>query len=150
MSGRGYFAVALDNPKSGENVGGAMRAGQVFGAALIVIAGHRPPRFMRHPTDTMKAWRHIPTVMTEDVLDLQPYDCVPVAVDLVDGATPLPKFVHPERAIYIFGAEDATLGARVLDRCPHKVVIPTIAGRCLNLAASVNVVLYDRTTKVKS
>ena len=147
---RGYCAIGLDNPKSRENVGGVLRASAVFGAALVVLAGERPARAKRHmkaPTDPMKAWRHIPTVLVEDVFDAAPFDCVPVAVDLVEGARELPTFTHPERALYIFGAEDATLGARILDRCTHKVVIPTVAGRCLNLAAAVNVVLYDRWVK---
>ena len=57
----------------------------------------------------------------------------------------LPEYQHPERAFYIFGAEDATLGARVLDRCRDRVFVPTV--RCMNLAATVNVVLYDRMAK---
>lgn len=74
-----------------------------------------------------------------------PYGAVPVVVDLVEGAEPLPSFVHPERAFYIFGPEDGTIGKRFLDWVPHKVMIPT--KDCMNLAATVNVVLYDRMAK---
>jgi tRNA(Leu) C34 or U34 (ribose-2'-O)-methylase TrmL len=70
---------------------------------------------------------------------------VPVAVDLIEGATSLVEFKHPERAFYIFGAEDQTLGRRVLDWCKNVVYVPT--DRCMNLAATVNVVLYDRLAK---
>ena len=79
------------------------------------------------------------------MFDAIPYNCVPVAVDLLEGATPLPRYVHPERAFYIFGAEDATLGKRIIDRCRDKIVIPT--SYCMNLAATANVVLYDRMVK---
>ena len=79
------------------------------------------------------------------MFDGVPYDCVPVAVELVPGATPLPKYVHPERAFYIVGADDATLDKRVLDRCRDRVIVPT--NRCMNLAATANVVLYDRMVK---
>ena len=135
----------MDNPKSGDNVGGALRAAGVFGAAMVVISGERKKNFIRHPTDTLKAYSYIPTLLVDDVFDALPYNCVPVAVDILEGATSLPEFVHPVRAFYIFGGEDHTLGRRITDRCAHRVVIPS--RHCLNLAASINVVLYDRQVK---
>ena len=142
MSNRGFACIALDNPKFDVNIGGVFRAAGVYDADLIVVS---KGRFRRWPTDTTKAWRHIPTLRVESVLDAVPYNCVPIAVDLLEGATPLPEYVHPERAFYIFGAEDATLGKRILDHCRDRVVIPT--NHCMNLAATVNVVLYDRLAK---
>lgn len=140
---RGFACIGLDNPKFGGNVGAAMRAVGCYGADLVVIAG---TRFKREATDTCKAWRHVPVIAgLNDVFDAIPYDCVPVAVDLVDGAVPLPDYAHPERAMYIFGAEDATLGQRILSRCLDRVMVPT--RHCMNLAATVNVVLYDRLAK---
>lgn len=144
---RGYAAIGLDNPKNGVNVGGTLRAAGVYGASLVVLGGARP-KSIRHCSDTMAAYRHIPTVLVDDVFDALPFDCVPVAVDLLDNAKPLPEYKHPERAFYIFGAEDATLGARITDRCRDVIYIPT--NRCMNLAATVNVVLYDRLAKQTS
>jgi tRNA(Leu) C34 or U34 (ribose-2'-O)-methylase TrmL len=95
----------------------------------------------------MKAIRHLPLLETEDLKEMIPYDCVPVAVELIDGATPLPAYEHPVRAFYVFGAEDATLGKRTLDWCRDKIYIPT--NGCMNLAATVNVVMYDRLSKKK-
>lgn len=139
---RGYAAVGLDHAKTPANVGGVLRAAQIYGAAMVSISG---PRYRRWPTDTMKAWRHLPLVHVDDLRTVIPYDCVPVAVDLVPRAKSLPDYVHPERAFYIFGAEDQTLGARVLSWCRDVVYVPTSA--CMNLAATVNVVLYDRAMK---
>ena len=142
---RGFAVVALDNPKTPANIGAAMRAAGCYGAMLVVLGGPRPVRLKRIPTDPQKNWRHIPHVFAADVFDSIPYDCVPVAVDLLEGATPLPSYTHPERAFYVFGAEDATLGKRITDRCRDKIVVPTRF--CMNLAAAVNVVLYDRLAK---
>lgn len=142
---RGYSVIALDNIKSVPNLGSAMRAAQVYGAALVLIGGPRMARLGKIATDTMKAYRHVPVICVDDVMDNIPHDCVPVAVELVDDARALPAYTHPERAFYIFGAEDQTLGRRVLDRCRDKVMIPTRG--CMNLAATVNVVLYDRLCK---
>ena len=60
-------------------------------------------------------------------------------------ATPLPQYKHPDRAFYIFGPEDGTLGQSVTGWCRDIIYVPTIF--CMNLAAAVNVVLYDRMAK---
>lgn len=138
----GYCGIGLDNPKDSVNVGSALRAAGCYGAAFVAASGRR---FGSGPTDTMKMYRHIPLLRPDDVMSLLPYDCVPVAVDLIEGAIPLHEYAHPERAFYIFGAEDATLGGRILSKCRDVVYVPT--NGCMNLAATVNVVLYDREAK---
>lgn len=142
---RGYSVIALDNPKCLANLGGALRAAHCYGASLILIGGQRMLRIKRLVTDTMKAYRHIPVMLVDDVTEHIPYDCVPVAVDLVANATPLPEYRHPPRAVYFFGPEDGTLGERVLKRCRDRIMVPTTG--CMNLAATTNVVLYDRAAK---
>ena len=142
MDTRGYSAIGLDNPKTASNVGSALRASWCYGASMLAISGTRA---VRSCTDTPKAYRKLPVLRVDDLRSVIPFDCVPVAVDLVEGAIPLPEYQHPERAFYIFGAEDATLGARVLSWCRDAVMVPT--RDCMNLAAAVNVVLYDRLAK---
>jgi tRNA(Leu) C34 or U34 (ribose-2'-O)-methylase TrmL len=142
---RGYYGVGLDNPKTSINVGSVLRAAGVFGCHMVAVSGRR---YRRAPTDTMKQYRHLPLLQVTDLHDVIPYDCVPVAVELTERATPLTGYRHPDRAFYVFGAEDATLGQRVLSWCRDIVYIPT--NGCLNLAACVNVVLYDRLCKANS
>jgi len=142
---KGFAAVGLFRPKRSENVGGVMRAAHVYGAAMVAIQGDRTPVTSR--LDATKAWRSIPVLRDEDLFALASYGAVPVAVDLVEGAVPLPEFEHPERAFYIFGPEDGTLGRQHLDRCAHSIMVPT--AYCMNLAATVNVVLYDRMAKAR-
>jgi tRNA(Leu) C34 or U34 (ribose-2'-O)-methylase TrmL len=114
---------------------------------MLAVSGVRPSRFMgRIATDTQKAYRHLPVITVDDLHDVVPFDCVPVAVDLISGAKNLIDYQHPERAFYIFGAEDSTLGARVLSWCRDVIYVPT--HHCMNLAACVNVVLYDRAAKI--
>lgn len=139
---RGYSCIGLDNPKTDVNVGSALRACGVYEAAFIAATGKR---FKTACTDTMKHYRHIPFLRPDNLQSVIPYDCVPVAIDFIEGAIPLPEYTHPERAFYIFGAEDATLGDRVLSWCRDTVYVPT--NGCMNLAATVNVVLYDRLAK---
>jgi len=142
---RGFAAIGLDNPKSGVNIGSVFRAAGVYEAKLIVLGGPRPEKITRFQTDTMRTWKHTPVILTDDIFDALPFDTVPIAVDLLPDATPLMEFTHPERAFYIFGAEDSTLDERIVKRCAHTVYVPT--KHCMNLAAAVNVVLYDRLAK---
>ena len=142
---RGYAIIGLNQPKLAVNIGAVLRAAGCFGAAMTVVSGRR---YVRSGTDTMKAYRHLPLLHVDDILDSVPFDCVPVAIDLVPGAVSLYDYVHPERAYYIFGAEDQTLGSRIIERCRDTIYIPMTSG-CLNLAMCVNVVLYDRSMKMQ-
>jgi tRNA(Leu) C34 or U34 (ribose-2'-O)-methylase TrmL len=143
---RGYAAIGLANPKNGLNVGSVLRAAGCYGAAMVAVSGARPGRFLgRLATDTQKAYRHMPLITCEDMHSAIPFDCVPVAVELLDGAKSLFEYTHPERAFYVFGPEDGTLGKAITSWCRDVVYIPT--SYCMNLAATVNVVLYDRAMK---
>lgn len=139
---RGYAAIGLHMPKTPANVGSVLRAAGCYNAALVAISGHR---YKRAGTDTQASYRHMPLIQTEDLHRVVPLDCVPVAVDLIEGAKPLHSYAHPERAFYVFGPEDGTLGKAVTEWCRDVVYIPT--RYCMNLAATVNVVLYDRLVK---
>jgi tRNA(Leu) C34 or U34 (ribose-2'-O)-methylase TrmL len=139
--GRGYSAVGLFNPKLTLNVGSALRSAGCFGVALVAIQGRRA---VRAPTDTGKAWRHMPVQLVDGLREAIPYDCTPVAIEVTKDARSLSTFTHPERAFYVFGPEDGSLPPSVLAWCKHVVRIP--AG-CLNLGVAVAVTLYDREAK---
>lgn len=145
--GRGYAAIGLVQPKTPANVGSALRAAGCYGVDLVAVEGERGRNsfITSNATDTMKAWRHIPTQLTDDVFKVLPVGCVPVAVDLMPGAVSLVDFIHPQSALYIFGPEDGTLGERHAKLGMARVFVPT--RYCMNLAATVNVVLYDRLAK---
>lgn len=139
---KGYAAIGLHNPKTPANVGSVLRAAGCYEAAMVAMSGDR---FKRAATDTASAWRHLPLIQTDDLRSIIPFDCIPVAIDLVQGARSLTTYTHPDRAFYVFGPEDGTLGANILSWCRDVVYVPT--NGCMNLAAAVNVVLYDRMAK---
>lgn len=144
MDRTGFACIGLYKPKTPENVGSVLRAAHCYGASHVSIEGGRG-KFLNHATNTPAAHRHMPTFLVDDLLDCIPHDTQVVVVDLIEGATPLPNFIHPKRALYLFGPEDGTLGRKHTDRAQHVVYIPT--RDCMNLAATVNVVLYDRQMK---
>jgi len=141
----GYSSIGLVDPKTPANVGSVVRACGVYGAAQCVFTGKRFAKARQFITDPQKFHRHIPLINVENLQDVIPMDCVPIAVDLIEGAIPLNEYKHPERAFYIFGPEDGTLGREITSFCRDVVYIP--GNGCMNLAATVNVVLYDRMAK---
>ena len=139
---RGYSCIGLDNPKTPANVGSVLRAAGCYGASFVAIGGDR---IASGRTDTQKAWRHMP-LFTGDLRMLLPEGCTPVCIEMTADAESIFTFQHPERAYYIFGPEDGSVRKEVSDWCKVRVMIPTRF--CMNLACTVNVVLYDRMCKV--
>jgi tRNA(Leu) C34 or U34 (ribose-2'-O)-methylase TrmL len=139
---RGFAAIGLDRCKDTANLGGVLRAAQCYGAASVAVSGGRMGKYA---TDTMKAWKHIPCTETDDVMACIPFGAMPVVVELCERAKSIVGFTHPESAYYIFGPEDGSVRREIIDRAPLVIQIPTKF--CMNLAATVNVVLYDRLMK---
>lgn len=137
--------IGLSNPKSPTNVGGVMRAAGCYQADAVRFSGERYPRAASFQTDTKNVVERMPLERVEDLLADLPLDMKIVCVELAEGASPLPEFQHPDSAIYLFGPEDGTLEQSLLDAADAVVYVPTVG--CMNLSASVNVVLYDRLAK---
>jgi tRNA(Leu) C34 or U34 (ribose-2'-O)-methylase TrmL len=138
-----FSCVGLYNPKFDVNVGSALRAAYCYSVSMVAITGKRCS--VRNRADTPKTYLQIPILRVDDLHSVVPFNCVPIAVDLIEGAIPLQDYVHPKNAFYIFGPEDSTLGKNILSWCRDTIYIPTRI--CMNLAATVNVVLYDRMSK---
>jgi tRNA(Leu) C34 or U34 (ribose-2'-O)-methylase TrmL len=138
-------SIGLIDPKSPSNVGAVMRAAGCFHADAVFYTGTRFPRAAQFHTDTNNASRDIPLTGVASLLEVVPEQARMVCVELVEGAIPLPEYRHPDRAFYVFGPEDGTISQALIDRADDVVYVPTRG--CMNLAATVNVVLYDRMAK---
>ncbi len=151
-----HVSIALTNPKSPTNVGAVMRAAGCYQASQVLYTGRRYAQAAKYNKDTLKtdtknAQGKIPLLAVADFINIKELlETIPsttkiICVDLVEGATPLPHFIHPAQAVYIFGPEDGTINQQVIDSADEVVYVPTVG--CMNLAASVNVLLYDRLAK---
>ena len=142
---RGYFAVGIEHTKNSVNVGTLLRTAGIFGAAFVFTVG---ARYRQQSSDTRKTWRHTPLFHFTDLDDLMghlPFECRLVGVELDESATPLQKFTHPARGIYLLGAEDHGLSRQALERCHSLVVLP--GEHSLNVSVAGSIVLYDRLTR---
>ena len=145
MPNQAQVLIGLCNPKSPENVGSVMRAAACYRATEIRYTGKRFDRAAKYNTDTSKSKSKSALSHVNDLITEVPADLSIVCVELVEGATPLPLFEHPLNAFYVFGPEDGSIEQNLISHAQHVVYVPTVG--CMNLAASVNVVLYDRLAK---
>ncbi|MHA2939722.1 RNA methyltransferase [Vibrio sp. RC27] len=137
--------IGLYNPKSPTNVGAVIRAAGCYQADQIRYSGRRYERAAKFHTDTHNAKKTVELMGVDDLTSGLDANTKIVCVELAVGATALPEFQHPEQAIYIFGPEDGSLPQSIVDQADDVVYVPTTG--CMNLAASVNVLLYDRLSK---
>ena len=138
-------AIGLLNPKNPVNVASVLRAAGCYQATGVFYTGVRYDRAKEFYADTKAMHKIINTAAVADLQQAVPKGARTVVVELVEGAIPLPSFSHPDNAFYIFGPEDGSVPASVLAWADDVVYIPTKG--CMNLAATVNVVLYDRLAK---
>ncbi|AWM40220.1 SpoU rRNA Methylase family protein [Gemmata obscuriglobus] len=100
-------------------------------------------------SDTTKAWRSIPLfqyLTFDEFYAHLPHDCRLIGVEFPhEKAVSLPKFTHPERCVYLLGAEDYGLSKQALERCHRVVYAPS--QRCLNVAVAGSLIMCDRMAK---
>lgn len=142
---RGYFGIGIYQTKNWLNVGTLWRTAHNLGAAFIFTIG---TRYKKQASDTTTAMDSIPLVRYPTLEDFQrcrPIDCRLVGVEQAGGAVSLVTFEHPEKALYLLGAEDTGLPEAVIQKCQSLVQIPSKS--CLNVAVAGSIVLYDRVAK---
>jgi tRNA C32,U32 (ribose-2'-O)-methylase TrmJ len=138
--------IVLIDPKYPHNVGGVVRAASCYGADSVWIVGNRVQRELdllgRLPREE-RLRKYVPWSFVDKIE--QAIVGVPVAVELLNTTENLPLFEHPADVTYVFGPEDGNVPKGVLSVCHRFVSIPSY--HCLNLAAAVYTVLYDRVVK---
>jgi tRNA(Leu) C34 or U34 (ribose-2'-O)-methylase TrmL len=151
-------AVLLTNPKYPHNVGAALRACAAYETNQMTWTGDRVPHPDKWPKkarlpreERIKAYQAVRVEQYSDTVHalrhLQEDGYTPVCVE-VQAAIELPYFIHPRRAVYVFGPEDGDVAKGIRHACHQFVTIPVVG--CLNLAMTVNTVLYDRMVKERS
>ena len=96
----------------------------------------------------MQTHRHIPLyhyLTFEDFYNSMPYDCRLIGIELDEKSEPIKTFTHPERCIYLLGAEDNGLSKEVINKCHSIIQLP--GEYSMNVAVAGSIVMYDRFCK---
>lgn len=143
----GYFGIGIYRPKHEVNVGSIFRAAVLYGAAFVFTV---ETRYEKQPTDTTNTRAYIPLFHFDDMDALtahMPFGSVLVGAELGERTRALPHYVHPQRAVYIFGAEDEGLPSDVMKQCDAIVHIPTAQPWSMNVSNAAAIFMYDRHIK---
>ena len=142
---RGWCGIGIVHGKNSVNLGTLWRSAAVLDADFVFTVGRR---YKRQRSDTIDATRHMP-LWHFDTLDAllacQPNGGVLVGVEMTEDAVALSDFAHPERAIYLLGAEDHGLTEETLQRCDQ--IVRLHGEQSLNVATAGSIVLHDRVTQ---
>ena len=138
----GFFGIGIYHTKTEANVGTLWRSAYQLGASFIFTVGRR---YKKQASDTTKTWRSIPLYHYHDMdtfLENIPYDCRIIAVEMGGGA--MENMGHPDRCIYLLGAEDHGLPQSVLENCNMHISLAAVRQPSFNVAVAGSIVMYDR------
>jgi tRNA G18 (ribose-2'-O)-methylase SpoU len=149
---RGFFAIGIERGKTGHNLGTLWRAAFLYQADFIFTVGarYRADRDCGS-ADTVKAWKSIPLMHFDTVAAFaaaMPFGAPLVGVELTPQAISIARFKHPERAVYVLGAEDNGISREMQDRCHRFVQLPGTMS--MNVACAGTVVMHDRWHKLET
>lgn len=141
--------IGLINPKSPDNVGAVLRAAANYRVGKVFYTGDRYPRAIERKARAVdmsrKVSKDVLLTATDCLMDVATDNMKIVCVEFAINAISLPEYQHPADALYIFGPEDGSIDQAIIDQADAVVYVPTVG--CMNLSATVNVLLYDRMAK---
>ncbi|HEX4303859.1 MAG TPA: TrmH family RNA methyltransferase [Rhizomicrobium sp.] len=140
---RGYFAVGVDGISKPMNLGNLMRIANAFDASFFFNIAPQLRLADARNADTSDTQGTLPLYTYNSAEEFRlPTGCRLVGVEITEDAVELPRFRHPQRAAYVFGAERMSLSPAVLSRCEFVVKIPMKFS--INVGMAGAIVLYDR------
>ncbi len=139
---RGYFGVGVDGISKPMNLGNLSRIANAFDASFF-FSVNAQIKMADAQSDTSRAQQALPYYQFATIDEFRlPLGCKLVAVEITEEAVALPRFRHPQRAAYVFGAERLSLSPAMLARADYVVKIPMKFS--INVGMAGAIVLYDR------
>ena len=139
---RGYFGVGIVGVSKPMNLGNLVRIAHAFDASFFFSIAPRL-KLSDANSDTSNAEGQLPFYSFAHPDDFRlPMGCRLVGVEITDEAVELPRFRHPARAAYVFGAERYSLSPQMISQCEFVVKIPTRFS--INVGMAGAIVMYDR------
>jgi tRNA G18 (ribose-2'-O)-methylase SpoU len=120
-----------------------MRSSHAFDASFFFSIASQVRMADVKLADTSASAGHLPYYKFDTADDLRlPQGCRLVGVEITEDAIELPRFKHPTRAAYVFGAERYSLSPKTLARCEFVVKIPMKFS--INVGMAGAILMYDR------
>jgi len=134
--------IAIENLERDFNMGTIVRNANAFGVRKIHVIGS-------------KQWNKRGAMMTDKYLDIVYYATIEefiqsakqkvlIAIDNVEGSTPLSETTLEKNVILIFGSEGSGISGELLKRCDKIVAIEQFGStRSVNVGVASGVAIYE-------
>src|ERR1700753_1972763 len=143
---RVYFAAGVDGISKPMNLGNLIRIAHAFGASFFFTVEAQAKMADIRNADTSASAGHVPYYPYATAADMRlPQGCQLIGVEITEDAIELPRFKHPTRAAYVFGAERFSLSQSTLSRCEFVVKIPMKFS--INVGIAGGIVMYYRSAQ---
>lgn len=139
---RGYFGIAVFQPKKEVNIGTLWRTANILGASYLAVIGRR---YQGQASDTLKTPRHVPLFTYKSFAEFKdnlPSGCRIVGVEMDPRAGLIEHFAHPQQCCYLLGSEDHGLPEAVRSAC--NTMVKLRGDRSMNVAVAGSIVMYSR------
>lgn len=133
--------VAIENLERDFNIGTIVRNANAFNVRKLHIIGRR--QWNKRGAMKTDAYLEIVYHPTVDVFLRATLGKSKIAVDNVNGATPLSEAALPVQAILIFGGEGPGISKELLDKSDAIVAIPQFGStRSINVGVASGILMY--------
>ncbi|MFC4992111.1 RNA methyltransferase [Rubritalea tangerina] len=142
----GFYGIGVLYSQDAYNVGTLWRSAYILGASFIFTIDHK---YKKQSSDVTKSWSKIPLFhysSFEDFKNHLPFSTKLIGVELTDQATELKDFAHPQRAVYLLGAENTGIPPEIINECHDLISLP--GAFSLNVAVTGSIVAHDRHAKI--
>lgn len=145
--------IILYRPQIPQNTGNIVRTCKVTGSKLVLV---RPLGFKTDDRSLKRAgldyWDGVDVTETDDLMAYLENLQTPFFFFSSHAKTIYTDVTYSEDTALIFGSESAGLPSKYLEKWPEKfVTLPMIDGsRCLNLATSVGIGVYEALRQTSS
>lgn len=143
-----YCGIVVENPKLVGNIGVLFRTSVCMGNVnFLGTIGESAYNSKDNRWDPIRSSKILPCwhwIDVDDFFNHIPKHCNIVGVELDNRSVPLEEFIHPPRAIYIFGNEGYGLSPKMKKRCKQLIKLPGSTGISMNLSSAGSIVLWDR------
>lgn len=141
------FAILCSNLYNDFNIATVIRNSNAFLAQKVFVYGKR--KWDKRGAVGTHHYQHIEYLPESFDLEKLKEDYTFVAIDNVDGATPINEFAWPENTLMLFGQEQIGLPAELLTLCEHVVYIKQFGSvRSLNVGCASAIAMYDYCNKL--
>jgi len=140
-----YFGIGIYRPKTWDNIGTLWRTAYIYKASFLFVI---EAKYKKKSADVLKVWAKIPLFQYDSIdafLGCVPYSCKLVGIELDEKAQPIQTYQHPNRAVYLLGAEDNGLPKVLKEKCHELIRLPGTPS--LNVAVAGSITLFDRVNK---